>query len=73
MTIMITLTETNATTRAATSLSMWNESATRAIELVRYPTIISTRKNANVMVNIAANRRLFPFADTIFVSRPSRI
>ena len=31
---ILTLTETKATTRAATSLSMWKLSATRAIELV---------------------------------------
>ena len=46
--------------RAAMSDNMWKESATRAIELVRWPTTISTRKKLDVRKNIDTSRHFLP-------------
>ncbi len=53
-------TDMNAMIKAAMSDNMWNESATRAIELVRWPTTISTRKKLDVRKNIDTSRHFFP-------------
>jgi hypothetical protein len=58
--IPLTLIDKKATTNAATSLSMWKLSATRAMELVTYPTTISTRKKKRVSQNIDTRRHFFP-------------
>ena len=47
-------------TRAMTSLSMWKLSATRAMLLVRFPTMSSTNMNEAVMLSIPSNRGLDP-------------
>jgi hypothetical protein len=39
---------------------MWNESATRAIELEMYPTVISTTKNDPVKASIDRRRHVLP-------------
>ena len=43
-----------------TSLSMWKLSATRAMLLVRLPTMSSTNMNEAVMLSIPSNRGLDP-------------
>lgn len=56
----LTFTDKNAITNAATSLSIWKLSATNAIELVMYPTTISTKKKAVVSHNIDKSRHFLP-------------
>ena len=45
---------------AITSDNIWKESATRATELVIYPTTISTTKKVVVSVNMLIRRHLLP-------------
>ena len=47
-------------TRAITSLSIWKLSATRAMLLVRLPTISSTSMKEAVMASIPSNRAFDP-------------
>jgi hypothetical protein len=54
------LTEMKAMIRAAMSDNMWNESATNAIEFVKWPTTISTRKKLDVRKNIDTSRHFLP-------------
>lgn len=58
--IFLTFTERNATTRAATSLNMWKLSAINAIEFVKYPTTISTKKKNAVRKSIDNSRHFSP-------------
>lgn len=56
----LTLTDRNDMTRAAMSPNMWKLSATSAIELVTYPTMISTKKKNAVSHIIESRRHFFP-------------
>ena len=65
--MLLTFTERNATTNAATSDNMWKLSAIRAIEFVTYPTIISTRKKNAVNHNMVKRRHFFPVNRPILI------
>merc|ERR1719188_342003 len=54
------LTLRKAMTRAAISDNMWKLSATKAMELVRYPTMISTKKKTTVKLNMLTRRHFLP-------------
>ena len=46
--------------KAATSDSMWKESAINAMELVIWPTMSSTKKKDTVKLNMDRSRHFFP-------------
>ncbi|KAH1021155.1 hypothetical protein HUJ04_010705 [Dendroctonus ponderosae] len=68
----LTRTETNATTKAATSLSMWKLSATKAIEFVIYPTTISTKKKNVVRISMDSNKEEPAYEQNIIKYRPPK-
>lgn len=50
----------NPTSKDKTSDNMWNESATRAIDFVIFPTISSTKKKEQVKVRVHRRRNVLP-------------